>query len=563
MAGFFTEEWERFRQGTRMLDPDAFRLEQQALGRQQRRPGETRTINVPGWEDIVKLGPRYEATRAERDAFSVERRTGQRASLSAEARHALTEQRAVMERMRTSATPDFAKGIQQILTANDNVQDLLSSMATFGRLALWAGPRLVTHLSALHGPAGAALASVGAKIGLRFTPGLGWLITAADLLNYLGMIGLLSTPIFGLLCAGPTKALAAGLPTWMMRCSLRQEAWKLAHGGPFGRKARLDRAMRTRGRLPGMGNLFEVAQTTEQLWGWGMSLGGVVGLMTESAGAAFALLDGEPVSVNTADAGRQWNRLLQPRFEAMSPGERVITQGAARLAATVPSIHRTQEHFTEQEHLEALAMTLVALGHLQTVWHGLDVESALLEALDYEWAVPVQLSPTSRELLELAGGTRHAPPTWVLPGSPSYIRGADYVEGYAPLIARAVLDFLEPRRNRAEAAFYGALITEATEAAWLLATQNREALRYELADDHQLGLALAESGYLLNPTESAGALWRFWQAARLEISSGLRRTLYPADWQRLAAAHGVTLIPNLGPEALWPPEWTTPTAPAR
>lgn len=541
MAGFFTDEWERFRQGTRMLSPDRFRLEQETLGRQQRKPGEARTVNVPGWEDVIKLGPRYTPTADERARFAAERRTGARATISDEARHALVERRALIERIRTSATPDFAKGMGQILTAIDNVQDLLSTMATFGRLVLWAG----------------------AKVGLRSIPGLGWIVLAGDLLNYLGMLGLLAVPIFGLLCKGPSQALAAGLPTWMMRCSLRQEAWKLAHGGPFGRKARLDRLQRTRGRFIRGGDLWEVAQTTEQLFGWGMSFGGLVGLMTESAGAAFALADGERVSVNVADSTRQWNRLLGPRWTEYSGGERAMLRGAARVAATAPAILRTQDHFTEQEHTEVLAMTLVALGQLHTVWKGLDVESAILEALDTEWRVPVQLSPDTAELLnELEippGGTS----TWALPGSPARVTGAAYVELHAPLIAQALLDFLTPRRNRPEAAFYGALVVEATDAAWLLATQDRDALRFELADDHQLGVALVESGFLLSPEQGAGVLWPFWLAARARITDGPRRTLYPADWRELAAAHGVTLIANLGPEASWPPAWPRTTVPAR
>ena len=68
-AGFFTDEWTRFRDGVRQLNPDQWRLYQEAIGRKQRAVGEARTITVPGWEDIIKLGPRYETTRAERDAF--------------------------------------------------------------------------------------------------------------------------------------------------------------------------------------------------------------------------------------------------------------------------------------------------------------------------------------------------------------------------------------------------------------------------------------------------------------------------------------------------------------
>jgi len=537
ISGFFTDEWERFREGTRMLDVDRYRLYQESLGRPQRRPGETRTITIPAWDDVIRLGHRYTPTREERDAYYSEQRGRGRADISEEARRAIQDRQALMNRMRSSATPDFARGMGQILTAIDNVQDMLSTIATMGRLALWAG----------------------ARVGLRAIPGLGWIVTGADLLNYLGMLGLISTPIFGLLCAGPSRALAAGLPSWMMRCSLRQEAWRLAHGGPFGRQARADRALRMAGRLPRFTDLIEVAQTTEQLWGWGASFGGVVGLMTESAGAAFAFADGEPISVNTSHAAQSWTELLHDSLGAMSAGERALTAQAARIAATVPAIHRTQDHFTEDEHTTALIATIVAYGVLQKAWKGLDVQRAMLDALDHRWRVPVQLDAVSRELLEQPDAPLLEPPAWTLPGSPQEISGADYVEQHQPLIAQATLDYLAPRRNRPHAAAYGGMLVDAYETAWLLATQDRNALHFQRSTDAALAISLADSGYFINPEQGEAKLWPFWQAARAQLDNQRARTLYPLDWQRLAAAHQVVLIPNLGPEGTWPAEWSQPS----
>ena len=555
VSGFFTDEWERLREGTRMLSPDRYRLNQETLGRQVRRPGETRTINVPGWDDIIRLGPRYTPTPEERNAFYAEQRGRGRAQISDEARRALVDRQALINRMRSSATPDFARGIGQILTAIDNVQDMLSTVATFGRLILWTGPRLVTRLSP-YLPTLAPLAGrIGARAGAYFIPGLGWIVGGADLLNYLGMLGLISTPIFGLLCAGPSNALAAGLPTWMMRCTLRQEAWRLAHGGPFGRQARADRALRVRGRLPRFTDMIEVAQTTEQLWGYGASFGGIVGLMTESAGAAFAITDGESVSINVTDAARSWNRLLHPVLGSQSAGERALTMQAARIAATAPAIHRTQDHFTDEEHTAVLLSTIVAYGVLQKAWKGLDVQAAMLEALDHEWRVPQHLDPASRELLELPGAAPLEQSAWTLPGAPTTVSGADYIEGFQPLIAKATIDFLEPRRNRPLALAYGTALVEAYETAWLLGTQDPHALHFTRSADAALAISLADSGYLINPEQGEAKLWRFWQAARDRIENKKGRTLYPEDWQHLARQHDVILIPNRGPEGTWPAEW--------
>jgi hypothetical protein len=544
MSGFFTDEWRRFMDGIRRLDPDRYRLYQAAMNRHVRAGGDVRTITVPGWEDFIKTGERRQTTREQRDAWWREQRGGPRADLDEATRRSLQQQMELIRRMRNSAAPEWAQGLGQILTAIDNIQDFLSTLATLGRLTLWGAG----HLGLMAG-----------KWGIRGIPGLGWVVTAADLLNYLGMMGLIATPLFGLLCAGPKGALAAGIPTMLMRCSLRQEAWRLAHGGPFGRKARLDRLKNVKGRLPGLGNLFEVGQTTEQLWGYGVSFGWMIGMMQEGSGALHHWGAGGSVQIEFRDSTRQWRRPWDAFWRSQSAGEQALLKQSARILATAPAIHRTQETFTDDEHLTAVAGTLAAIGHTQTMLKQIDVEAMIEDAMEERFRVPIHLDEQTADMLNQEGVELPAVNRWALPGAPVELTGAQGIQAWGPLVAQAFLEYLEPRRNTRHAQLYGAMAVEGTEAAWLLATQDRDALRWQLSEDAQLAISLADSGLFLNPNDGEGRLWALWQAARAQIVDGPRRTLYPADWRALALRYGVTLIPNLGPEAPWPPEWSADT----
>lgn len=533
VSAMLTDEWERFKKGVRQLQPDQWRRLMEAQGRQTSRPGETKTVNIPGWDDVIQTGPRYAPTPEERDEYYRARRERRAPNISDQARESIERGREIRERIRTSAQPEWQQGWGSILTALDNVEDLASTVSTFGRLALWAAPR----------------------IGARFVPFLGWAITASDILNTLSLLGMIATPAYGLLCTGDLAALAAGVPTMLFRRGLKSEIWNAARRNPLGRTARLAARARAVGALPNVFNLLEVAQTTDQFFGYGLSLGAIVGALNEAAASAAILARGGSVQVTPGVFGQLWRTLAGPSLEQVSTPQLILEHQAARVVATAPLVMQHQDLFTTGEHIATLTAYAAAVPIVTAMTARFDWRPALALALEEELAPPVDPSPLTRAGLDADGIQLPTDPRWPIPGAPRRIRGRELVEVLGPRAADATRRFVAKRSTSAEAIYAGTIVGVTTDALWTLYTGSADGLRWELAPDFRLMAGLAEDGYLVNTHTDASTLHAFWRDARSTLADLGSTSLPSTTWRELAQRHGVSLIKLLGPEAAWPPEW--------
>jgi hypothetical protein len=582
IPGLFADEWERFLEGVRRLDPDRYKELMDAQGRQGLRPGENRTISIPGWDDVFKIGPRYRPTPLERDEYYNARRQRRPPQISEQARGAIEYSYRQRERMRRSAQPEWSQGWGSILTALDNVQDFLSTLSTAGRLALWGAQKwipLEIALSldrkalALRGAPTAAVIErrallaaaraglpVAARLGARFVPVLGWVILASDLMNLLSLAGMVATPLYGVLCTGSLSALSAGVPTALFRRALCVEIWNAARRNPFGREARLRARAKAIGKLPGIGNMVEVLQTTEQLWGWGASFGSVVGMLNEASASAEVIARGGSVDVNPGVFGQLYRALARDPLGLLNTGQLVTLQQAAGVAATAPLVMQHQDLFTVEEHLEVYTAYLAAVAYVGRFMKPLDWEAAVETALDEPLPPPIALAPLTRLSLDADGIPLPSPARWPVPGAPLSMTGRELMECLAPRIADATTRFLARHRNAAEGVFAGATVTMATEILWHTITGTPDGLHFGLSPDYRLLSGLAGMGYLLSVGDGAEKLWPFWLDARAALADSGPRSLSLDTWQQLARKHGVALIKQLPPTAPWPPEWSALTS---
>lgn len=533
VSAMFTNEYYRFWQGVRDLDPDTRAAWAVAQGRKGLKPGETPTITLPGWDDVIQLGPRYQITRAETAEFYAALRAGRAPNISKDAERAILSRAAYFESVRTSAAPDWLRGWGQILTALDNVQDFVSTAATLGRFAVWLLPRA----------------------GARFVPGLGWIVLASDLLNLLSFLGILAVPAYALLCHGPRGALAAGVPGFLFKRALKGEVWKLAAANPFGRAARLSALTRAAGRLPGFSNLIEVAQTTQSLWGYGLSLGGLVGASFEASFAIERASRGEATRINAQPLTDSFSQLYGDALKRLTPGELHTLQQAAGVLAGAPMLQRVQDFLSDSDHLLTLLALQSAIPLLARFANGQDWQSVFAEAAPGDWSPVLGFGPVSSVILAEQGQLDLAPTRWALPGNPATLAGDDYLQLVAPAVIGATTDYLHARRNTPGGVLAGTLISMTCEHVWKFLTGDDHAIRWELSTDARLLASLSEEGYLVNVADPEAQIWRFWLDARraLELDGGTR--LAGAVWCQLAARHGLTLIRLLPPEAPWPPEW--------
>lgn len=577
LSAFLTDEWARFTKGIKQLDPDTWRALEQARGVQATNPNGTKQINVPGWDDIIHVAPRYEPTAAERSEYYAARRERRAPSLSPQALAAIDANRAQVERIRNSAQPEWAQAWGSIMTAIDNVQDMLSTLSTFGRLALWGAEKwgplsqalaLESQLVALAGEttadvarrrglimAGRAALPLAARIGARAVPVLGWVILAADLLNLLNLAGMLASPAFGALCTGNPLQAAAGIPSMFLKQGLKNELWKRARTNPIGREARMAARLKAVGRWPSFFNMLEVLQTTDQLFGVGLSFGAVVGMLNEIGAAGTRAIEGKSTTVNVTDAASSWQRLIEGTYKSMSSGEQWLWSKSNAVMATTGAILRTQDTFTADEHIETLTAYHAASAHVFSILGKLPWEPVLEHMADVPIRPVVNPGELTRAWAEYAGLTIPDPGPWWLPGQPHVLTLNDYVEQTWRLNTTALHDFLRPRRNGYDGLYYGALASLTTENHIHFLTGTDQGVKYRLQPDWALVAGLAERGYLLNPSDGAEKLWPLWQDARrlhLELAP---RTLELTHWRELAARHRCTLLKQLPADSKFPIEW--------
>jgi len=577
VSALFTEEYYRFVRGIRNLDPDTRRSWEQALKRQGLKPGEAATISIPAWNDIIQFGPRLQTSREERREFWTALREKRAPNLAPDVVEAITKQAAFTEALRTSAAPSYLRGFADIMTAIDNVQDFASTVATLGRLTIWAAPRVAG----------------------RLVPGVGWVLNVSDLLNLINFVGMLAVPIYAALCHGPTAGVQAGVPGFVFKRALKSQVWAKALQNPFSRRGRpsgdivgdrIERAARDRellagrtldptdrarqelaaknlraelrlrtaqrfGKLPNVWNLLEVFQTTQALWGYGLSLGGLVGTFFETTFAAQRLLDGEKVRLNnTGIFGPLW----RSEQRIGGSGRRVTTENAQQAAgvlAGAAKLQQVQDVLPDELHMLTMLALAGAIPTLADLTRDVDWRPAFWDAFPMLWAPVIQDDPFREGFL---AAHRDRPPLTLghaVPGNPALLGGYDYVETLAPLCTDAMTEYLARRRDTGAGALYGTLVNQTFEHFMLFLTGDDEAIRWELSTDQRLLASLCEEGYLMRSSEPHEKLWRFWTRARLALEADDATRLPPETWLRFAAEAGITLIKLLPPESPWPPEW--------
>jgi hypothetical protein len=399
-----------------------------------------------------------------------------------------------------------------------------------------------------------ALLGLGSRIALKLIPVVGWVVLVGDLLNLMSLLFSLATPIYALLCAGPRAALAGGMPAVVFKRALKAEAWTMASLNPFSRQARSARALRSAGRLPTFSNLIEVAQVTDSLYGFGLSLGGLVGLMQESVYAALGLASGKNVVVNTSTPFERPPAWAVGVSATDSPVTIQQKQQAARVIGTAPIMQAVQEVFTEEEHLSALLALDGAIGVIQADLKGRPWQETLAERSEQVFTAPLYLSAVTRAILADMGLDPEDGRRWPIPGTPRAASGRELVEYWQPRVTATVTEFLEPRRNTLWGALYGGLVNQTMEKFYFMFEEDSELLKFELTPDWKLIIGMIEDGVLIEPRNEPKAVWRLWLAARGELEARGNRPLKPGRWLELGHEFGVTMVPLLPPEAPFSPE---------
>jgi len=212
------------------------------------------TMNIPGFFDIVKIGIDKPPTAEELHYYKRKDMTELSPIRYEEIKDHMAKKKESFLRMMGSPTPTWINNIGTTMTLLDNVNDAAGTLAVMARTAAIMLPKTLAKVFA--GPAG-------------------WLLLAADIANV--AMSVMRSPISAVSAKGDLS--------------------KASMTNPFCKEAKANRATKLKRLKPSKGEIIEALQTTEQVFGIGLSLGPIVGAMIEAFTGPYRVLTGKKVNV--------------------------------------------------------------------------------------------------------------------------------------------------------------------------------------------------------------------------------------------------------------------------
>lgn len=224
------------------------------------------TVFVPGWEDIVHMPLDNRLTSTEETHYAAKDWkyfTTDRINEILQIKYRRKQQ---YLRLLGSPQPHILRNRGSILVALDNNQDALSTLSMIIRIAYSVVPLVWKRL--LIGP-------------------VGWIMTASDILN---------------LCTFVMTPERAAIRTKRIKDAITDK-------NPFSKKARLKRSMKLFRQKISTGTVIEALQTTDQVFGYGISLGAIMNLPFDLFFGNVRTLSGEKVTIlKPMDSPNFWSR---------------------------------------------------------------------------------------------------------------------------------------------------------------------------------------------------------------------------------------------------------------
>ena len=270
--------------------PGAFAVDFQAFNRSSFPNKETPfTVQLPGWDDIIHIVPRSALSQRERN----------------EARgRTLTS-------LNNSPTPEVVNAVASVGQKIDNVQDGLVTLSVLGRLAT--------------------------KITGRVIPGVGQITLAADALNAFNVFYPNTLAAKALDASRSLIHPTRKRERFSMSKETKRQLGLLGIAGTGVYSQRLSKTAMGLGVRFGFGELLQILQTTDQLFGVGLSLGPIFGTIQDSF---FGALRGARFDVSgPINTAFDWaNKAVLPIVQSFLPSEAEILSGVAQKSRVKVSV---------------------------------------------------------------------------------------------------------------------------------------------------------------------------------------------------------------------------------
>lgn len=361
-------------------------------------PQEGEAVYIPGVSDIIHLTPKVRISEYEMQAHRSALRRGLPSPLSPDQLQLLQQKRERYEKIKASPTPEIVRDIGTVMTWFDDTGDAANTAVWGGKAAIWLA------------------AKIGLKAATRAIPYVGWGLMVKDLVDVVNI----------------------WRPMTMRILKPKKEWKKDQRLNPFGKKSKIARARRLARKIPSFGDILEILQTTDVLFGVGISFGPIIGFAED---LFFGLLKGVPIETSWQEAESPIDSILN----GMESGAYINSFG---------------QEFTDVEHMASMLPMAAGLdGYTQHITGTL--EMAL--GLDI-WDKPMYprrgRSPSTRYLMDEDGIDPDRREPWFLPGSPETITLTQLCEHIAKQAPNCLKDWLPPLSREKKSFVAGELINK-------------------------------------------------------------------------------------------------------
>jgi len=358
------------------------------------------TITIPALEDIIHIKRFKKMSPEEINLWKARKYDEIPTDRLMEIRRHKEKKRQKFLAMLASPSPKIVRSAGAILTALDDLQDAVSTLACIG---------LITA------------AVVGGTTAAVLSGPLGWVVGAATLLQFINpysrLKGPRGNPYTG---SGPKKDLE-----------------KLTNKNPFSKKARARVARNILKFRPGIGNLVEALQTTDNMFGIGLSLGPIMGFAQDLIAGTVRAAMGEKVRFATA---------------APKVPEHVALAGRAAKASAVLNGYLWDSDFQDEVDLFlATNLSLQVLEPYLQDWNPLD---EIEDIANLEVQAPRPLDILTLEVIKEAGFSLDEVCNWPQNGE-QWISYGDLQEKTAEIATANLNHFAAENKNSALAFIAG------------------------------------------------------------------------------------------------------------
>jgi len=218
-------------------------------------------VTIPEWDDIVHIKPRYKYTKAEQAEFDKKPVHRNWDIISEDGMDEFRRRCRVAKQIYSSPQPEIVKKVGSIMTMIDDFEDGLTTAAVAGRILCKVAPRMLG----------------------RFIPVVGWGFLAADALSIFNLFRKIPFSKRG--AKKRVYDVASSNPkSRTMKAKAASQARGAHHGKTFAKMAaKLPILKKFAPLIPSMGEMIEIAQTTDNLFGVGLCLGPIVGMVLDGA----------------------------------------------------------------------------------------------------------------------------------------------------------------------------------------------------------------------------------------------------------------------------------------